>query len=63
MKKELGKWLMDVAKDLLTAVGGAALGSDRTEVKGRVYVLGGVATAACCVAGLLLIKESKQKEG
>ena len=63
MKKELGKWLMDVAKYLLTAVVVASLVSDLTEVKWLVYVLGVFSTAACLVAVLLLIKESRQKEG
>ena len=49
MRKELGKWFMDIAKYLLTAVVVGALISDIENSRWLVYVGGIGATLSCLV--------------
>jgi hypothetical protein len=58
MKKEIGKWLMDIAKYVATAVLiSSFLGS--FEQKWVVYVVGSCVVGACLFAGLYFIKDKK----
>ena len=64
MRKELGKWLMDIAKYVLTAVVVMSLVSDLGDVRWLIYVLGLLTTAVCLGVGLILVrdKDTKVKE-
>ena len=64
MKKELGKWLMDIAKYVLTAVVVMSLVSDLGDVRWLIYVLGLLTTAVCLGGGSILVrdKDTKVKE-
>lgn len=65
MKKELGKWLMDIAKYVTTAI---ILGSFLGGLKELwlLYLAGAIVTLITLTSGLLLIRldkyEEKQKE-
>ena len=61
MKKELGKWLMDIAKYLVTAVLLASVFSDITE-KWIVYVVVSIAIIITLSWGLYLLSDKKGKE-
>lgn len=61
MKKELGKWLMDIAKYVLTAVVVMSLVSDLGAQRWLIYVLGVLTTAVCLIGGLILLREQKTK--
>ena len=60
MKKELGKWLMDIAKYLITAVVLANIFSDMQEKK-SIVIYGAVAVAVALLSGLFLVREPKKK--
>ena len=60
MKKELGKWLMDIAKYITTAVVLTSIFSE-LEQKWIVYAGGAFAILATLFAGLWLVRD-KQKE-
>jgi hypothetical protein len=61
MKKELGKWLMDIAKYITTAV---VLTSIFGNVQDRwiIYVGGSLAVIVTLLAGLWLVKDKKKGE-
>ena len=61
MKKELGKWLMDIAKYVLTAVVVMSLVSDLGDVRWLIYVLGLLTTAVCLGGGLILVRDKDIK--
>lgn len=61
MRKELGKWLMDIAKYVLTAVVVMSLVSDLSETRWLIYVLGLLTTAVCLGGGLMLMKDKNTK--
>lgn len=61
MRKELGKWLMDIAKYVLTAVVVMSLVSDLGDSRWLIYVFGMLTTVVCLFGGLILIKERKTK--
>ena len=61
MRKELGKWLMDIAKYVLTAVVVMSLVSDLGDSRWLIYVFGMLTTAVCLFGGLILIKERTTK--
>ena len=61
MRKELGKWLMDIAKYVLTAVVVMSLVSDLGDSRWLIYVFGMLTTAVCLFDGLILIKERTTK--
>lgn len=55
MRKELGKWLMDIAKYIITAV---VLSSVFGEIESWVlYVIGVVSVAATLLIGLYLVSD------
>lgn len=55
MRKELGKWLMDIAKYIITAV---VLSSVFGEIESWVlYVIGIVSVAATLIIGLYLVSD------
>lgn len=56
MKKEFGKWLLDVSKYITTAV---VLSNIFGEVEDKMYIFigGGVAIAMTLIWGLYLVKE------
>ncbi len=57
MKKEFGKWLLDVAKYLATAV---VLSSVFGELeKSSIYILGGLSVSSILLLGLFLISDVK----
>lgn len=60
MRKEMGKWLMDIAKYIATAV---ILSSVFGEVEQRwiVYIIGVVTLLLTLLSGLWLIKDKKEK--
>lgn len=60
MKKELGKWLMDIAKYITTAVVLSSIFGDVQE-KWVIYVGGSLAIVVTLLAGLWLVKDEKQK--
>lgn len=60
MKKELGKWLMDIAKYITTAVVLSSIFGDVQE-KWVIYVGGSLAIVVTLLAGLWLVKEEKKK--
>ena len=59
MKKELGKWLMDIAKYLVTAVVLATIFSDMQEKS--ILILGAIAVALALASGLYLVRDPKKK--
>lgn len=60
MKKEFGKWLMDIAKYMATAL---LLSSTFGDMKNPLVVVSViVATALTLIFGLLLIRDKKEKE-
>ncbi|HIZ00858.1 MAG TPA: hypothetical protein H9819_01210 [Candidatus Bacteroides merdipullorum] len=59
MRKEIGKWLMDVAKYVLTAVIISTAFSGMGEI--WMYVIAGIIVTATVGLGLWLIRD-KQKE-
>jgi hypothetical protein len=61
MKKEFGKWLMDIAKYLTTAVLLASVFSDLDE-KWIIYVIVTISIALSLGVGLWLLKEPNKKE-
>jgi len=58
MKKEFGKWLMDVAKYIATAVILSTIFSDMQE-KSAFFILGIVGMIFMLVWGLYLVNEPK----
>jgi hypothetical protein len=61
MKKELGKWLMDIAKYITTAVVLTSIFGDVHE-RWIIYVGGSLAVIVTLLAGLWLVKEKKKGE-
>ena len=61
MKKEFGKWLMDIAKYITTAVVLTSLFSDITE-KWIIYVGGALAILFTLGWGLYLVRDNNKKE-
>ena len=60
MKKELGKWLMDIAKYMTTAVLLSSLFSDIDNGPWYVYLLIVLAVLITLGVGLLMFKEKKE---
>lgn len=60
MRKELGKWLMDIAKYITTAVVLSSIFGDVQE-EWVIYVGGSLAIVVTLLAGLWLVKEEKKK--
>jgi hypothetical protein len=59
MKKEIGKWLLDVAKYVTTAIIiSSFLGS--FEQKWLVYTLGGIIILLCFLTGLYFINDKNK---
>lgn len=60
MRKELGKWLMDIAKYLTTAV---LLSSVFNDIKESwiIYFIVSIAIVLTLLAGLWLVREEKKK--
>ena len=61
MKKELGKWFMDIAKYLLTGVLLASMVSDLQDMKWGVYVVGFIATLLCLGLGMAMLRDTKEE--
>ena len=61
MKKELGKWLMDIAKYITTAVVLSSIFGDVQE-KWVIYVGGSLSIVVTLLAGLWLVKDKKEGE-
>lgn len=61
MKKELGKWLLDIAKYLVTAVLLASVFSD-IEEKLIIYIVVSIAIIITLGFGLYLVRDKKEKE-
>ena len=61
MKKEFGKWLMDIAKYLTTAVVLSSIFGDLEE-KWIIYVGGSLAILVTLSAGLWLVRDKKKGE-
>ena len=61
MKHELGKWLMDIAKYLATAVLLASVFSD-IQKRWIVYLLVSIAIVLTLGWGLWLLRDKKEKE-
>ena len=60
MRKELGKWLMDIAKYITTAVVLSSIFGDVQE-KWVIYTGGSLAIVVTLLAGLWLVREEKKK--
>ncbi len=61
MKKELGKWLMDIAKYIATAVILSSVFGDVAQ-QWIIYVGGLSAIVVTLLAGLWLVKDKKEGE-
>ena len=61
MKKEFGKWLMDIAKYLTTAVVLSSIFGDVQE-KWVIYVGGSLSIVVTLLAGLWLVRDEKKGE-
>ncbi|MFK2593889.1 DUF6722 family protein [Bacteroides fragilis] len=61
MKKELGKWLMDIAKYITTVVVLTSIFGDVQE-RWIIYVGGSLAVIVTLLAGLWLVKDKKKGE-
>jgi len=59
MRKEFGKWLMDVAKYLATAVVLSAFFSDMQEKS--IIIIGSLCIVTALSGGLYLVREPKGK--
>lgn len=59
MRKEIGKWLMDVVKYVATAV---LITSFLGEIQEKwiVYTIGILSVISCLAAGLFLVRERKE---
>ncbi len=62
MKEEFGKWLMDIAKYITTAVVLTSIFGE-FEQKWIVYVFGVISIAFTLGWGLYLIRDKKKKKG
>jgi hypothetical protein len=60
MKKEFGKWLMDIAKYIVTAVVLYTVFNDMQE-KSSVIIIGGTSAILALSWGLLLVRKSDKK--
>ena len=60
MKKELGKWLMDIAKYMATAILLSSVFNGIEEWAWYVYVLIVVAVLVTLVVGLSMIKDKEE---
>ena len=60
MRKELGKWLLDIAKYLVTAVLLASVFSD-IEEKWAVYIVVSIAIIFTLGFGIYLVKDKTKK--
>ena len=61
MKKELGKWLMDIATYITTAVVLSSIFGDVQEMW-VIYVVGSLSIVVTLVAGLWLVEDKKKEE-
>lgn len=61
MKKELGKWLMDIAKYITTVVVLTSIFGDVQE-KWVIYIGGSLAIVVTLLAGLWLVRDKKKGE-
>ena len=61
MKKEFGKWLMDIAKYLTTAVLLSSVFNDMKE-SCVIYLVVSVAIVLTLLTGLLLVKDKKEEK-
>ena len=59
MRKELGKWLMDIAKYITTAVVLTSIFGDMQE-KWIIYVSGLLAVVITLLSGLWLVRDKKK---
>ena len=59
MRKELGKWLMDIAKYITTAVMLTSIFGDVRE-KWIIYIGGSLAIVLTLLAGLWLVRDNKK---
>ena len=60
MKKEFGKWLLDVAKYVATVVILSTIFSDIQE-KSSIYIVGIICVGLALLWGLYLVKEPENK--
>ncbi|WP_281795429.1 DUF6722 family protein [Paraprevotella clara] len=61
MKKELGKWLMDIAKYITTAVILTSIFGDIQE-KWVIYIGGALAIVITLLSGLWLVRDKEKGE-
>jgi hypothetical protein len=61
MKRELGKWLMDVAKYVATAFLISSFFGD-IETRWIMYIIGSVTVIISMLVGLWLIKKDKEED-
>ena len=60
MRKELGKWFLDIAKYMTTAVLLASLFSGMEEWEWYMYVVVVIAVLVTLATGLTLLKDNKE---
>ena len=58
MKEALGKWLMDIAKYLATAILLSSFFSDLSDITLLIWAV--IATVTCLVGGLVVINHSEK---
>lgn len=61
MKEEIGKWLMDIAKYILTAILLTSL-FDGLEDSWITYVMAFITTAITFMTGIVLLRKEQKKE-
>ncbi len=61
MSKEFGKWLLDIAKYMVTAVLLSSLFSNVKEWRWYIYIIIILAVISTLAIGLLLIKDKEKK--
>jgi hypothetical protein len=61
MRKELGKWLMDIAKYITTAVILTSIFGDVAQ-KWIIYTVGAITVVLTLSIGLYLVKDNKKED-
>ena len=59
MRKELGKWSMDVSKYILTVVILSKIFSDNTKIRTELFIMATIAVVLTLLFGLYMVKEPK----
>jgi multisubunit Na+/H+ antiporter MnhB subunit len=61
VKKELGRWLLDVAKYILTGAVVLSFLGEFSERKWLYYTVGGVAITLCFILGAIILNKEEEE--